>query len=75
MRITKFERSEDGYLTARVTLENGRTFPVHRRYGSWMTGEHGDQKGGLREIPKPVAMALASKAASFEKAERKLVMA
>lgn len=67
MRITKFQRSEGGWLTARVTPdEGGRTIDVHRRYGSWMAGDD-----PMTQVLTPVAKALQEKARAFEKAERK----
>lgn len=69
MKITKMERVQEGYLTARVTMEpSDPTVQVHRRYGSWLRDVPDSTM--MAELPRAVSAALAGKARLFEKRER-----
>lgn len=63
--ITKVQRDEDGYWTARVSVD-GDTVPVTRRFGVWGTVPEG---GRWRPILPEFAVPLQKRVATAEKHE------
>lgn len=69
--VTKLQRSEQGYWTARVTPVGGDTVEVHRRFGSWLR----DVPGGYRELPQGWPTALQERVRLLERRERERIEA
>jgi hypothetical protein len=79
--ITKFERHEDGYYHARVTVD-GKPIYMHRRYGSWLCPGTVNGRAILKEVEplligtsvdgyaKEIKESLQSKVHATEKAAR-----
>lgn len=69
LRITKWERTPDGYYRARVS-SGGATIDVHDRFGSWLADVRiapGRRTFTLREVLPPVAAVLAAKRRAAER--------
>lgn len=66
LTITKLQRDEDGFWTARVSI-NGDTVPVTRRFGVWGTVP---EAGRWRPLLTEYAERLQERVRPIEKRER-----